>query len=67
MPGRWPVPRIFQRIQQAGRIDTEEMYATFNMGIGMVVACRPSQVSAVLKLFRQWRVPAWPIGVIERT
>src|SRR5437868_387634 len=32
----WRVPRIFQVLQRNGRIDIEEMYQVFNMGIGMV-------------------------------
>lgn len=36
----WPqenVPQIFQTIQQLGNVETQEMFNTFNMGIGMVV------------------------------
>ena len=32
---------IFKKIQEWGEIDTEEMYHTFNMGIGMVVVVSP--------------------------
>ena len=33
----WIVPPIFRLLQQAGEIPDEEMYRTFNMGVGMVV------------------------------
>ncbi|MGX7349299.1 phosphoribosylformylglycinamidine cyclo-ligase [Dolosicoccus paucivorans] len=36
----WPqenVPQVFQTIQQLGNVETQEMFNTFNMGIGMVV------------------------------
>lgn len=36
----WPqenVPQIFQTIQALGNVDTQEMFNTFNMGIGMIV------------------------------
>jgi phosphoribosylformylglycinamidine cyclo-ligase len=33
----WPVPPIFKFIQDKGKMDPQEMYRTFNMGIGMVV------------------------------
>jgi len=33
----WPVPPIFDFLLQAVRIDEEEAYRVFNMGIGMVV------------------------------
>jgi phosphoribosylaminoimidazole synthetase len=34
--GSWPVPPLWQLVQQKGNISTEEMYHVFNMGIGMV-------------------------------
>ncbi len=66
-PGRWPVPKIFQRIQQAGRIPPEEMYATFNMGVGMALTCRPVETQQLIHLFRRHGVQAWAIGRIERS
>jgi phosphoribosylformylglycinamidine cyclo-ligase len=35
--GSWPVPDIFPALQLAGGISPDEMWRTFNMGIGMVV------------------------------
>ncbi len=35
--GAWPVPPLWNLIQQKGNIPTDEMYHVFNMGIGMVV------------------------------
>ncbi|AFG38005.1 phosphoribosylformylglycinamidine cyclo-ligase [Spirochaeta africana] len=36
----WPVPPIFDRIQQAGSIETAEMRRVFNMGVGMTIVVR---------------------------
>lgn len=33
----WDVPPIFKLIQQAGTVEKDEMYSTFNMGIGMLL------------------------------
>lgn len=33
----WQVPAIFKLIQQAGTVEKDEMYSTFNMGIGMLL------------------------------
>src|SRR5438132_5039277 len=33
----WRVPSIFQILQKNGKVDPQEMYQAFNMGIGMVV------------------------------
>jgi len=34
--GSWPVHKIFTYMQDKGAVPEEEMYRTFNMGIGMV-------------------------------
>ena len=35
----WTAPPIFRFLEQRGDIGIEEMYRTFNMGIGMILAC----------------------------
>jgi phosphoribosylformylglycinamidine cyclo-ligase len=47
----WRVPRIFQVLEENGKIDPHEMYQVFNMGIGMVavVSARDAE-RAMLKL-----------------
>jgi phosphoribosylformylglycinamidine cyclo-ligase len=45
--GSWPVPPIFRLIQERGNIPEDEMYRAFNMGLGMVLVCDPSDVEAV--------------------
>jgi phosphoribosylformylglycinamidine cyclo-ligase len=44
----WRVPKIFQLLQEKGKIDRTEMYQVFNMGIGMVaiVAARDAETIA---------------------
>jgi len=44
---RWPVPGIFQLIEQRGEIDAEEMYEVFNMGIGLVLFVDREDVARV--------------------
>lgn len=43
----WQVPPLFQLIQRAGEISDAEMFRTFNMGLGMVLAVAPDHVAAV--------------------
>lgn len=42
----WPVPLIFQRIQEAG-VDFLEMARTFNMGLGFLIVVHPKDESEV--------------------
>lgn len=44
------VDPIFEKIQEWGEVDTEEMYHTFNMGIGMVVFVSPEDEQKSLEL-----------------
>jgi len=47
--GSWPIPAIWNLIQQKGNIDTEEMYHVFNMGIGMIAIVDKSFAAEVQK------------------
>ena len=33
----WNVPPLFQHLQELGHVEQDEMFRTFNMGIGMIV------------------------------
>jgi len=65
-PASWPVPLIFQTIQRAGCLATDEMRSTFNMGIGLALACRAAEAGGVIQIARRARIAAWVIGTIER-
>ena len=53
---RWTVPPIFQLIQQRGRVDRQEMYRVFNMGIGMAVICSPEKANELTKALPEAKV-----------
>ena len=44
----WQIPSIFTYLQQRGKVDLDEMYRVFNMGIGLVLVVRPADVDLVL-------------------
>src|SRR5439155_220302 len=41
----WKVPPIFDLIRERGRVADDEMYATFNMGLGMIMVVAPDAVA----------------------
>jgi phosphoribosylformylglycinamidine cyclo-ligase len=45
--GSWPVPPLFRLIQDGGGVSDEEMFRTFNMGVGMVVVVAPQDLHDV--------------------
>ena len=48
--GKFEIDPIFNKIQEWGERDTEEMYHTFNMGIGMVVFVSPEDEMKAIEL-----------------
>jgi phosphoribosylformylglycinamidine cyclo-ligase len=46
---KWTVPPIFKLLQKKGKVDTQEMYHVYNMGIGMVIFCDAAKVSKLKK------------------
>ncbi len=60
--GSWTVPRIFRTIQERGKIADQEMFRTFNMGVGMVLVVSRRSVAPALERLREQRQKAWAIG-----
>lgn len=63
--GSWPVPPVFDLIEDAGNLTRKEMFTTFNMGIGMVVAVSEQAVSRVIKLLEENGEKAFIIGRVS--
>lgn len=65
---RFPVPEVFKMIQDLGKIDETEMYKTFNMGIGMVLAVAKEDAEKVMESLKTSGEAAYEIGqVIENS
>ena len=61
----WPRPPIFGWLQEKGGLGAEEMYRTFNCGIGMVLCVAGEDSAAVLSSLHQAGETAWPIGTVH--
>jgi len=62
----YEVPALFKLIQKEGQISEKDMYATFNMGIGMAVIVPEEQVQETLDILAKQGEQAYLIGeVIE--
>ena len=48
----WRVPAIFEWLQQAGDVPSDDMLRTFNMGIGLILAVAANDASSVLNDLR---------------
>ena len=62
----WPKPPIFPLIQKEGEISDEEMYRTFNMGIGMALIVPQNDASKVSNELNQMDFPSYLIGRVAK-
>ena len=46
----WNIPDIFTLIERQGKVDRNEMFSVFNMGVGFVFVVSPEDVKPVCKL-----------------
>ena len=60
----WPVPRVFQTLQEAGGVDRSEMDRVFNMGVGMLVVVAPGDAAAINDAAREYGFESWTIGTV---
>lgn len=61
----WKLPAVFEWLKNAGGVASEEMYRTFNCGIGMVVCVPANQKDLALDILKGLGETAWQLGVIE--
>ncbi|NYV68724.1 phosphoribosylformylglycinamidine cyclo-ligase [Bacillus sp. Gen3] len=64
--GTWPILPIFKTLKKYGEITQEEMFNTFNMGIGFVIAVDSSIADAALDFFNTQGEQAYQIGKITK-
>ena len=62
----WKVPTLFTFIERQGKVDHDEMYRVFNMGIGYVIVVREKDAPAALSLLTKMRQAPVVIGAIEK-
>ena len=61
----WQIPAVFEWLQQKGNVEANEMYRTFNCGVGMVICVAAEDVDQTLESLRTSGEEAWLLGSIE--
>lgn len=64
-PSAWKTPAVFRFIQDTGKVDPDEMFRVFNMGIGMVVVVARKDAGEALDILRTAKARPVAIGSIE--
>lgn len=61
----WQTPRIFKWLREQGNVEQQEMYRTFNCGIGMVIIMNPNHAAEAVAQLASVGETAWCIGTIQ--
>ncbi len=61
----WALPPVFKWLQSAGGVAQEEMYRTFNCGVGMIICVPANQKDMALSTLQGMGETAWQIGELE--
>ena len=60
----WERPELFNKIQEAGDIEEEEMRRVFNLGIGFCIVVPPDAVEYTQNFISQNNMNSWVIGEV---
>lgn len=63
----WKPPQIFEEIKEKGNISEEEMYKTFNMGVGFVMIVEPTNARHLMSLLTNEGFESSIIGVVRNS
>ena len=62
----WPLPKLFQWLQEKGKIPNTELYRTFNCGIGMAIVIDQKDVAKAKQILQESNETVYEIGVIRK-
>ncbi|MFW2372863.1 MAG: phosphoribosylformylglycinamidine cyclo-ligase [Gammaproteobacteria bacterium] len=60
----WELPTVFQWLQHQGNIEMNEMYRTFNCGVGMVLVVDAEDAEQAIEILSAAGETAWQLGEI---
>jgi phosphoribosylformylglycinamidine cyclo-ligase len=63
--GSWPVPAILELVRTAADVSEDDMFATFNMGVGMVLVVPANRADEVIGRAADTGVQAFEIGRVS--
>lgn len=61
----WTPPAEFRGVMEVGAVEEQEMFRTFNMGVGMILVADPGDVEPLLERLRTAGQDAWVLGTVE--
>ena len=62
----WPIDNLFKEVQKRASYSDDQMYHTFNMGIGMALVIDRSDVKAAQNILDKQKLDSWIIGTVKK-
>ena len=63
-PTLWPMPSVMRLFGALGGLEDDDLRATFNGGLGMVVVVTPEAVDSTIAALGDEAIPAWLVGEV---
>lgn len=63
--GSWDWPEVFTWLAEHGPVERDEMWRTFNCGVGMVAIVAPDAADRAIEVLTERGVDAWRLGTVE--
>ncbi|MEJ2188506.1 MAG: phosphoribosylformylglycinamidine cyclo-ligase [Acidobacteriota bacterium] len=64
--GAWEIPPVFRLLAEEGQVPEDDMWRTFNLGVGMVLVVSPKNLEKVLRSLRESGFPGFPMGNVVK-
>lgn len=61
----WTVPETFRLLAEAGRVEWDEMFRVFNMGVGMIAVAAPEDADSIVDRLSDAGTEAWVLGSVH--
>ncbi len=62
--GAWDIPPVFRLLAEKGQVPEDDMWRTFNLGVGMVLVVPPKFLEKALRSLRDSGCQGFPMGNI---
>jgi len=63
----WKFPKIFQWLQDSGKISQMDMLRIFNCGVGMICVLDQKDISKAQSILKGYKFKSFPIGLIKKS
>ena len=64
--GAWEIPPLFKILAERGEVPEDDLWRTFNMGVGMVLIVRPKHLKKALESLNDAGCRGFPLGNVVK-